>query len=102
MSHPEPWHSWYGLARWRKRHRAQLLREPLCRMCIDRGLVVPASVADHIERHRGNWNQFMLGALQSLCKPCHDGRKRLIERRGYAPDIGVDGYPLDPRHPAYR
>ena len=27
--------------------------------------------------------------------------KRFIETRGFRPDIGLDGMPLDPRHPVY-
>jgi hypothetical protein len=59
--------------------------------------------------HHNDPNLFYRGALQSLCTPCHSGRKqsleareRLIEERGYSLDIGSDGYPLDPRHPVYR
>jgi hypothetical protein len=32
---------------------------------------------------------------------CHDNTKRFIELRGFRPDIGLDGWPLDPRHPCY-
>jgi 5-methylcytosine-specific restriction enzyme A len=91
---------WYGRRRWRNRARHQLLIEPLCRFCKERGLVVPATIADHCVPHRGDWNAFWLGELQSLCGPCHNRAKRYEENRGFRPDIGLDGYPLDPRHPA--
>jgi hypothetical protein len=42
------------------------------------------------------------GPFQSLCKPCHDSAKRFVEERGYRPDVGLDGWPLDPNHPANR
>jgi 5-methylcytosine-specific restriction enzyme A len=71
-------------------------------MCLARGLSVPATVADHVEPHHGDWNAFVLGKLQSLCKPCHDSAKRTQELRGYSTEIGVDGWPTDPNHPAYR
>jgi hypothetical protein len=45
--------------------------------------------------------QFWLGPFQSLCKECPDSTKRFVEQRGYRPDIGLDGWPLDPRHPVY-
>jgi len=32
---------------------------------------------------------------------CHDSTKRHIELYGYRPDIGLDGWSLDPRHPVY-
>jgi hypothetical protein len=30
-----------------------LLREPLCKFYLERGLVTPATIADHIEPYRG-------------------------------------------------
>jgi 5-methylcytosine-specific restriction protein A len=99
MAQSSPWHRWYGLERWRKRQRAQLLREPLCKFCLERGVVIPATTADHVEPHRGDFNKFMLGALQSLCTTCHSSAKQQMERRGYVTDIGPDGWPTDPRHP---
>jgi 5-methylcytosine-specific restriction enzyme A len=92
---------WYDLPRWRKRSRAQLLKEPCCAYCLEKGLVVPATIADHIEPHRGNRTKFWLGQLQSMCKHHHDSRKQQEEIRGYSIDIGVDGFPLDRRHPFY-
>jgi hypothetical protein len=41
------------------------------------------------------------GALQSLCAHCHSSRKQSIERRGYDTAVGIDGWPIDPRHPCY-
>jgi 5-methylcytosine-specific restriction protein A len=71
-------------------------------MCLQRGLTVPATVADHITPHRGDWNAFLLGPLQSLCKSCHNSTKRTVELRGYSPEIGPDGWPVDPNHPAWK
>jgi 5-methylcytosine-specific restriction protein A len=45
---------------------------------------------------------FLTGPLQSLCIACHNRDKQHIERKGFAPGIGPDGWPLDPRHPAYK
>jgi hypothetical protein len=45
--------------------------------------------------------KFWLGPFQWLCRHCHDSTKRFIELKGYRPDIGIDGRPLDPRHPIY-
>jgi len=106
LSHHHPmaehWRRWYQLERWRKRRRAHLLREPLCVYCLKKGRVEPATIADHIRHHGGDWNEFMLGALQSLCAPCHSSTKHLEEIRGYDKTIGLDGWPTDPRHPAYQ
>jgi hypothetical protein len=43
---------------------------------------------------------FFTGELMSLCKRCHDSRKRYMEINGFAPDVGLDGWPSDPLHPA--
>jgi 5-methylcytosine-specific restriction enzyme A len=96
--HLEPWRQWYGSNRWRKLRRAQLRAHPLCALCLGRGIVRAAVVVDHIIPHRGNWNEFLTGKLQSLCVECHNGTKE----RGYALDVGIDGWPIDPRHPANR
>jgi 5-methylcytosine-specific restriction enzyme A len=62
--------------------------------------VVAAQVADHIVPHRGDSQLFWLGDLQSLCWSHHSGSKQVEERRGYRDEIGSDGWPTDPRHPA--
>jgi 5-methylcytosine-specific restriction protein A len=69
-------------------------------MCSQRGIVTVAAVADHIVSHRGDWNAFITGDLQSLCTTCHNSSKKLLDHRGYLPDVTEDGWPIDPRHPA--
>jgi 5-methylcytosine-specific restriction protein A len=66
------------------------------------GRIVGATVADHIEPHRGDHTLFYEGELQSLCTTCHDSAKQREERGGYSSACDQDGYPLDPRHPANR
>lgn len=90
---------WYGLGRWKARQRFQMRQHPLCAFCMQRGLVVEAVVADHVQPHKGDWNQFWLGSLQSLCRRCHESGKKFEEGRGFRSDIGEDGIPTDPRHP---
>jgi 5-methylcytosine-specific restriction enzyme A len=79
------------------------LRDHLAR----KGRLVRASAlllmqSDHVEPHHGDVNKFWLGPFQSLCKGCHESTKRMVETRGFRPDIGLDGWPLDPNHPVYR
>jgi hypothetical protein len=95
-----PWRQWYQLNIWRRRRLLQLRHEPLCAFCIERGVVTPATIADHIVPHRGNWTAFRLGPLQSLCNDCHVRLKHRLDLHGYSSDIGDDGWPVDPRHPA--
>jgi 5-methylcytosine-specific restriction endonuclease McrA len=77
------------------------MTSPLCAYCLKAGRVVPAVAADHVVRHQGSINAFLLGELQSLCASCHNQTKRYEEARGYKPDIGADGYPVDDQHPCY-
>ncbi|GBU17231.1 MULTISPECIES: HNH endonuclease [Methylobacterium] len=90
-----PWKGWYSLAAWRRRRAAQLEAHPLCQRCERIGQVVPATVADHVEPHRGDHDKFWHGLLQSLCKPCHDRDKQREENGGRAiAAVGADGWPI--------
>jgi hypothetical protein len=40
---------WYCIASWQRRRAHQLHTEPLCRLCLEAGRVVPAAVADHVQ-----------------------------------------------------
>jgi len=93
----------YKTPRWGRMRKAQLARAPLCVMCARAGQVTQATVADHIKPHRGSRALFFDSAnLQSLCKPHHDSAKQGDEVRGYSVEVGVDGWPIDPQHPANR
>ena len=90
----------YGTRRWRRLARHQRRIEPLCRYCRDRGINTPATQADHVIPHGGDRARFWLGELQSLCDACHHGVKQRVELMGYRLDAGLDGWPVDPAHPA--
>jgi len=90
-------HSTY---RWQQKAKRQLAHEPLCRMCRDLfGRVRAASIADHIERHDNDPERFWDGALQSVCKECHDSLKQQQERSGEMAGHCRHGWPVDPGHP---
>ena len=91
--------SWYHSKYWRIRRRNQLRTEPFCVMCLQEGRAEFATIADHIEPHRGDYKKFFFDPLQSLCKLHHDAAKKRTEFRGYDTQIGVDGWPVDPNHP---
>lgn len=97
-----PWRSWYSLRRWRRRAKHQLAAEPLCAWCLASGRFVPATIADHVVSHRGDWNEFLLGDLQSLCVGCHNKKSSGAIERGYSDEIGLDGFPVDRNHPFNR
>jgi 5-methylcytosine-specific restriction protein A len=86
-----PYQHLYG-RRWRKRRSIFLQSNPLCVMCGDRGLTVPATVADHIIPHKGDPDLFM-GDLQALCQTCHESDKKRQER-GSKRTIGLDGWAI--------
>ena len=95
-------HHLYNTRRWQRRARLQLIEFPLCAMCLAREVVTPAVLADHITPHQGDHQLFYFGELQSLCQHCHSSRKKQQETYGYQRDVGVDGWPIDPNHPANR
>jgi 5-methylcytosine-specific restriction endonuclease McrA len=89
-------HRWYCSASWLRRRAHQLAIEPLCRVCLEAGHVTPATVADHVVSHKGNYTAFRLGELRSLCADCHN---RLDRNNAPRFPVNEDGSPSDPRHP---
>jgi len=97
------WDWFYSTTAWKRLRKQQLLAHPLCAICLEsQGLPVPATVVDHVQPHGGDWTLFRLGKLQSLCKPCHDSAKRVLELHGYSTQIGLDGFPVDRQHPFWK
>lgn len=71
----------YGY-RWQKASKAYLQHHPLCKDCQSRGLIVGATVVDHIIPHRGDWTIFWDSSnWQGLCFRCHNSRKQSIEKK---------------------
>jgi 5-methylcytosine-specific restriction endonuclease McrA len=93
------WQSWYKTARWLRLRKRQLSRDPFCVKCLEGGVTVLATVADHVVDHKGDPEIFWRGALQSLCVPCHNSDKQYETHRGFSRAIGKDGWPIDARHP---
>lgn len=91
----------YG-RRWRQARELFLRAHPLCVACGRHGLVVPATVVDHITPHKGNRKLFWdRSNWQALCKGCHD--EKTLGEQGKSqykmPGCTTGGYPTDPRHP---
>ena len=91
------WAHYYSSQAWKLRRAHQLRIGPLCKRC-----GVLATVAHHVVPHKGDWCLFIEGELNSLCKRCHDSAEQMVEKRGYTNEIGIDGWPTDPRAPANR
>ncbi len=89
----------YRTARWQRVRRAQLSREPLCRLHRQLGMVVVATVADHVLPHRGDETLFWDETnLQSLCADCHSRHKQAQECTGSLAGCDASGQPIDPSH----
>lgn len=72
----------YG-TRWQKARATYLASHPLCKQCGERGLIVRATVVDHIIPHKGDQKLFWDARnWQPLCKPCHD-KKTATEDGGF-------------------
>lgn len=69
------YHNWYSSERWRTLRKHILRNNPLCVMCMKQDRLVPATVIDHIQPHKGDALLFWdVGNLQALCKQCHDSK----------------------------
>jgi len=95
----------YGV-RWRQLSKAYLAQHPHCAICARAGLVVRATVVDHITSHKSNpWRFWDPANWQPLCAPCHNGPKQRAERSGsvaYSRQVNASGFPSDPQHPFNR
>jgi len=84
----------YG-ARWKRLRIAQLKDDPWCNRCGGQACIV-----DHIKAHRGDEELgYDPDNLQSLCKPCHDSWKQMLEKSGKELGCSITGKPTDPNHP---
>ena len=94
----------YRTQTWRKLRAVKLARDPLCQRCLVDGRgSVAANVAHHKKPHRGDATLFYsLWNLESVCAPCHDSSARREDNTGFSVAVGLDGWPVDPRHPANR
>lgn len=120
MSARSEYHHLYSRSAWRRVLRpAHLAKEPECRACKRRGIINDGSrtssgarqmnpkrrflVVDHVIPHRGDEALFYdAGNLQTLCPDDHDQNKQRLEKNGYSEERGLDGWPVDPLHPANR
>jgi hypothetical protein len=55
---PTKWDAWYSSRRWARIRKQQLLEHPLCVFCLERSIVEPATICDHVEPHHGDVNKF--------------------------------------------
>jgi 5-methylcytosine-specific restriction enzyme A len=83
----------YHTKRWKLRRLQQLRQQPLCSACQQDGVVKAATVAHHVEDHRGDYKLFFTSPLQSLCKKCHDNIREGSHVPSYQRGCDVNGKP---------
>lgn len=89
-------------SRWRRIRKQVLAEDPLCCHCEARGRVTLATEVDHITP-LSDGGTHERDNLQPLCKSCHSKKTAQDKRnhsQGYLTGYDLDGYPIDPRHPA--
>jgi 5-methylcytosine-specific restriction endonuclease McrA len=72
---PIAWENFYKTARWRRLRKFQLMQHPLCKFCLERGIVTPANVIDHVVPHKGDWTKFVNGKNYRACTSRAIGRR---------------------------
>jgi 5-methylcytosine-specific restriction endonuclease McrA len=91
----------YKSPRWQRTRALFLRANPVCSVCTLMGRVSAATVCDHDPPHNGNEAAFWDSSrFRALCPRCH-GQVRADQKRGYSTMIGLDGNPIDKRHPFY-
>lgn len=89
----------YKLAAWKRAREAQLHRQPLCELCLERGITRAADTVNHRQPHKGDMTLFLDPAnLQSVDRHCHDGAVQSYERTGRMRGCDANGVPLDASH----
>lgn len=103
MASGPPWKAWYKTARWRNARLRYLQANPLCAWCEKAGKVTAASVVHHKRPHKGDENKFWdPDNWESLCKEHHDSAGQMEDLQGFSSEVGLDGWPVDAKHPANR
>ena len=64
-------------SRWQNVSKRFLANHPFCAECERNGKLIPATVVDHVNPHRGDEELFWSESnWQPLCKKCHDIKTR--------------------------
>ncbi|QIM64293.1 HNH endonuclease signature motif containing protein [Frederiksenia canicola] len=71
---------------WSKYRAEYLKHNPLCVMCLAKGIYTSATVIDHIkpvENGQADPLFWVASNHQALCRDCHSYKTREIDKRGY-------------------
>jgi 5-methylcytosine-specific restriction enzyme A len=97
MPWPADYKRFMGSKEWKQLREQHRKRYPFCAQC-----GVPATDVDHIQPARLYPERRLDPTnLRSLCRDCHS-HVRFDQARGFHKQIGLDGWPTDPKHPSNR
>lgn len=72
----------YSTAAWQRLRQAKLAEEPLCRLCLEGGRLVPAEHVDHVTPiNQGGDPLPPLAGLDALCASCHSRKTYHVDTR---------------------
>ena len=86
----------YDKAQWLRLRKQVLRMQPLCVLCLQRGLAVPSQHVDHITPLADGGERWAFSNLRGICASCHS-RVTAAARTGRDVVLGVDpetGYPI--------
>ncbi|OOR96996.1 HNH endonuclease [Haemophilus paracuniculus] len=72
--------------KWSKYRSGYLKQNPLCVMCLAKGIYEPATVIDHIkpvENGQADPLFWTMSNHQALCRNCHSYKTREIDKKGF-------------------
>jgi len=86
-------------AAWAVVREEVLMRDPVCVMCLKRGVFVPSTQVDHIDNNVGDYTDVNeLVNLQGLCDSCHSLKTAAEMGKHVALGCDLNGQPIDPGH----
>jgi 5-methylcytosine-specific restriction endonuclease McrA len=94
-----PHDTFYNSASWLAARRAQLGREPCCRVCASIGIRTPGAEVDHIVAIEAGGHPLNPGNLRTLCRKHHSQKTIMIDgmHRNSGKKLvttGPDGFPI--------
>ena len=79
----------YQSIRWKELRKSKLMQQPLCEVCLAKGIVKPAIDVHHKDsflNYTGNlrlWKAYDFSNLLSVCKECHSELHKAGTTHGY-------------------
>jgi 5-methylcytosine-specific restriction enzyme A len=90
-------------ANWQRARLVHLSESPVCVCCQANGVIVPATMVDHVVPHKGNPDVFWNKAdWQSLCDWCHKAIKASVEYSWLNKQATIASLRLNRKHPDWR